>query len=304
MAGLYISQLKGRKVARSIHLAGVFSQVGVGVSTAAKTTTVDTNSAQNEPVANSASQFGADSGSGRSESIENPLGEASLSQLVSDRKSMSKVQQNKLGLTEDDMEELQEIFSSFDDDDSGFLTHQELLTKLEQGHGVRISENAMESFIEKIDKDCDGSISFFEFVHVMVLFGRQREADGASQLHASIATAAYTGIISPCPVVVKVDCARAHHCCVHLTEELTEAFKLFTEPEGDHGTKVILKRNRMYGVFKSSLPVGISRNEFDTQVVQDLETAIKDEDGEVTLSAFKRILHRVRDPVTYEWLDV
>ena len=62
-------------------------------------------------------------------------------------------------------ENVQAVFKTFDKDDSGKISPEEL--KLVMGQDVEISDNVWTQLVNEIDLNEDGEISFYEFDKMM-----------------------------------------------------------------------------------------------------------------------------------------
>jgi hypothetical protein len=97
-----------------------------------------------------------------------------------------KVLKTQLRLTNEEIEAEIKLFSTFDDDASGYLSVEELVKVFEIGRGVQVSDSTIATLMKDIDDNNDGRISFAEFVQVMVRHNRQRDANGAHKLCTSL----------------------------------------------------------------------------------------------------------------------
>jgi len=75
-------------------------------------------------------------------------------------------------LTDEQIEEFRDAFSSFDKDGNGYITTKELAAIL-RSLGLNPTEHELCSIINEVDFDGNGKIDFPEFVNMMVLQGDQ-----------------------------------------------------------------------------------------------------------------------------------
>ena len=194
ITSLYVSQVRGRKVARSIHRADLFSDAGgKGSSVGDATPGVDVTSDEFEVI--QTKSIGAAVQSKLAVAENNPLADAGnsarlpnmvVSALHTKTQELDpediKLLKGELRLTDDDIKSQLQLFATFDADGSGYLTVSELSKMFELGQGIRVSDGTIKKLMGEIDSDNDGNISFSEFVQVMVRHARQRDANGALAL--------------------------------------------------------------------------------------------------------------------------
>mmetsp|Transcript_39447 Transcript_39447/g.53570 ORF Transcript_39447/g.53570 Transcript_39447/m.53570 type:complete len:512 (-) Transcript_39447:724-2259(-) len=73
--------------------------------------------------------------------------------------------------TEEQIAEIREAFSNFDEDGDGSITADELMIVLDKlfGNSFKPNERAVKAMIRKVDKDGNGEIEFDEFLRVMAV---------------------------------------------------------------------------------------------------------------------------------------
>merc|ERR1719494_873087 len=77
---------------------------------------------------------------------------------------------SKEGLTEEQIEEFRDAFSTFDRDQSGYITTKELAHIL-RSLGLNPTEKQLCQLINEVDFDGNGKIDFIEFVNMMLMQG-------------------------------------------------------------------------------------------------------------------------------------
>jgi calmodulin len=81
--------------------------------------------------------------------------------------------------TEEQMAEIREAFSNFDEDGNGSITAEELMVVLDKlfGSTFKPNERAIQAMIRKVDRDGNGEIEFEEFLRVMSKPNEERNWD-------------------------------------------------------------------------------------------------------------------------------
>ena len=199
---LYISQVRGRKIARSIHRADLFAAGGGGAGSGGDggsggdANAVDVTSdefvvTQTRSISTSVqlvSIVTRNRATKTAQSVDNPVSSSESGDTVATDPTPGtlevgpediKLLKGELRLSDDEIKQHIKLFSTFDVDASGYLTVPELSKMFELGQGVRVSEQTIKKLMADIDEDNDGNISFSEFVQVMVRHTRQRDANGA-----------------------------------------------------------------------------------------------------------------------------
>ena len=204
IAYLYISQVRGRKIARSIHRADLFAAGGGGGGGGEGGSTADAGAVdvtsdefvvtQTKSISASVQLVGMltrNRQSKAAQSVANPVSSSESGDSAAAPATLElgaediKLLKGELRLSDEEIKQNLKLFATFDVDASGYLTVPELSKMFELGQGVRVSEQTIKQLMADIDEDNDGNISFSEFVQVMVRHTRQRDANGAHRLRVS-----------------------------------------------------------------------------------------------------------------------
>jgi hypothetical protein len=201
----YVAQVRGRALAKSAHQADIFS-FGEGGGDGPAPAVVDASSdefgvTQTASMARNVKRKITTTADpvrpADEEETANPLAEGGLTRTASALNALKssksaidpeaiKVLKTQLRLTNEEIEAEIKLFSTFDDDASGYLSVEELVKVFEIGRGVQVSDSTIATLMKDIDDNNDGRISFAEFVQVMVRHNRQRDANGAHKLCTSL----------------------------------------------------------------------------------------------------------------------